>query len=295
MQIALSPWGPGIVYRRAHHKRCEQWRGLYFWLWEQYGKTAVFPINERLWKSAAVFFLTAGPFWIFGDETAALLFGALYAAGIFVAGSNWLSGNSYNSEIPPIEALGWSWRRAAWGSLFGLAVALVLPIFLFSQQGWLNVPLMALGIAILCGMQGHQLSHKTRPNEGTWRALRNAALGGLLAGGLLFLLVSTMIGVVDGLLLGSLLAILVLLTQGGFNGVRHFILRLLLWKTADFPLNSPALLQEACRLSLLQRVGGGYTFRHRLILEHFAQEQAALARSLDRQPIVLNDRNEIAT
>jgi len=52
--------------------------------------------------------------------------------------------------------------------------------------------------------------------------------------------------------------------------VRHGILRFWLWRTSLFSLNLPRFLEDARARVLLRRVGGGYTFTHRLLLDYFA-------------------------
>jgi DNA polymerase III delta prime subunit len=73
-----------------------------------------------------------------------------------------------------------------------------------------------------------------------------------------------------GLLLGVCSAILVCAVTGGLSTLRHYIIRLLLWRSYTFPLNAPRFLDDATTRIQLRRVGGGYSFVHRLILDYFA-------------------------
>ncbi|MBE9137026.1 NACHT domain-containing protein [Nodosilinea sp. LEGE 07088] len=61
------------------------------------------------------------------------------------------------------------------------------------------------------------------------------------------------------------------LFSGGKACIRHFSLRLLLWKNKVAPWNYARFLDYACERIFLQKVGGSYIFIHRLLLEHFAQ------------------------
>lgn len=70
------------------------------------------------------------------------------------------------------------------------------------------------------------------------------------------------LGLVGGLLTGLLL--------GGLAGLQHGILRLILWVTGVLPLKLSRFLDYAADSVLLHRVGGGYMFMHRLLLEYFA-------------------------
>jgi hypothetical protein len=58
--------------------------------------------------------------------------------------------------------------------------------------------------------------------------------------------------------------------SGGWAVLRHIILRRLLHKNQVFPWQVQGFLNDATARILLQRVGGGYSFIHRLLLEYFA-------------------------
>jgi hypothetical protein len=86
------------------------------------------------------------------------------------------------------------------------------------------------------------------------------------------------IGLDSGLLFlqqyGWLLALcgglLVCSMSGGLAVLRHSILRLLLRRAGVVPRHYVRFLDETASCILLQKVGGGYTFVHRLLLEYFA-------------------------
>jgi len=59
-------------------------------------------------------------------------------------------------------------------------------------------------------------------------------------------------------------------SRGGLAVLRHYVIRLLLAHVHSFPWRAPQFLEEATARILLRRVGGGYTFVHRLLLEYFA-------------------------
>ena len=58
--------------------------------------------------------------------------------------------------------------------------------------------------------------------------------------------------------------------SGGWAVLRHFVLRWLLHRRLVFPWHAQEFLNDATARILLQRVGGGYSFIHRLLLEYFA-------------------------
>ncbi|GHO98023.1 hypothetical protein KSF_080710 [Reticulibacter mediterranei] len=63
--------------------------------------------------------------------------------------------------------------------------------------------------------------------------------------------------------------LLVWAVSGGLATLRHYIIRLLLARSHLFPWDAPRFLEEATARILLRRVGGGYSFPHRLLLDYF--------------------------
>jgi hypothetical protein len=61
------------------------------------------------------------------------------------------------------------------------------------------------------------------------------------------------------------------LWYGGLDIINHFILRLLLVIQGHTPSHYDRFLNYVVDRILLQRVGGGYRFIHRLLLDHFAK------------------------
>jgi hypothetical protein len=72
------------------------------------------------------------------------------------------------------------------------------------------------------------------------------------------------------LLLGISSALLIALLTGGLAVLRHIIIRRLLWRSRTFPWQAPQFLNDAAARFFLRRVGGGYSFTHRLLLDHLA-------------------------
>jgi hypothetical protein len=73
-----------------------------------------------------------------------------------------------------------------------------------------------------------------------------------------------------GLFLGISGALLIFLLTGGLAVWRHYSTRFLLQRSRRFPWKAPQFLDDATARFLLRRVGGGYSFTHRLLLDHFA-------------------------
>ena len=85
------------------------------------------------------------------------------------------------------------------------------------------------------------------------------AMGGGLGGGLGGILVGILVGILSFVLSGVLIA-----------AIQRYILRFSLCQIHAFPWKAGAFLESATARILLRRVGGGYSFIHRLLLDYFA-------------------------
>jgi hypothetical protein len=115
-----------------------------------------------------------------------------------------------------------------------------------------------------------------------WLSGRNGLLTGLIVWLVLGLgigLSSELSGMVNvdlvyslltGLLVGLIFGLIFGLLFGGAAFIKHFVLRWFLWRGGSMPWNYPRFLDNAADLILLRKVGGGYIFVHRLLLEYFA-------------------------
>jgi hypothetical protein len=127
--------------------------------------------------------------------------------------------------------------------------------------------------------------HLSRPNEGIRRSLSHAGFAALLfgpAGGIATGGISALafgLGGVAGwpilaagftVIFGCIFAFHFLTVQGGIACLEHYVLRYSLWKTGEFPWNAVRFLDFAQERILLRKVGGGYIFVHRLLLEYFS-------------------------
>jgi len=128
---------------------------------------------------------------------------------------------------------------------------------------------LGLILGIVRGMTGPGIEEVTVPNQGIWQSTKNAFIFGLasaivmsLAAKLLdwYFIAWGQYGLIFGLAVG-----------GGEACVKHFILRVILYFNGYIPWNYTRFLDYATQLIFLQKVGGGYIFIHRLLLEHFAR------------------------
>jgi hypothetical protein len=73
-----------------------------------------------------------------------------------------------------------------------------------------------------------------------------------------------------GLNHGQIAGLLAGLLAGGMSTIQHVVLRLWLIRNGSTPWNYVKFLDYAADRILLRKVGGGYMFIHRMLLEYFA-------------------------
>jgi hypothetical protein len=204
-----------------------------------------------------------------------------------------------NPEIQPAEVFIWSWlnwRRNFAKSLgYGLLVGFVFGLIWALSLGIVNGLSLGLLLGLFFGSfysfigglaSGLQEERNLmRPNQGMWRSARNsvcaglisACASGLLAGTVFGLLAGLRHGTEAGLFKGLITGITTLLSvgtiiglrEGGIACIQHVLLRWQLWQAGSIPWNYPHFLDYAAERILLRKVGGGYIFIHRLLLEYF--------------------------
>jgi hypothetical protein len=193
--------------------------------------------------------------------------------------------------------LTWSWKAAA----KGCAQLLILMLVFWDVTGLARfvragdfVPAMVLGgvvIAAIAGMRPVVREMKTLPNQGIRLSVRCALHSALIVELILTLILWPLAfmsrsepqvrdapvlqplwgGLIVGLVLGLSGALLAGAWLGGIDVILHYFLRLLLYMKGRTPLNLVRFLDYAAKdLNFLQKVGGGYIFIHRMLLEHFA-------------------------
>ena len=151
----------------------------------------------------------------------------------------------------------------------------------FRRLALLLVPLgLVLGVAR--GLERRPRENKASPNEGIRLSARHAValgpVGGLIAVLVLGLLVFRfdVALLVDSAFWSGLAGVFVffsLLTGlwcGGLDVIQHLTLRSILGLAGAAPWRLARFLDHASGHILMRKVGGGYIFIHRLLLEHFA-------------------------
>ncbi len=195
------------------------------------------------------------------------------------------------SRITPTETLRWSWRKARNNLLLGLTLGPLLGWCLkvgfglmFGSRSCLlsgsclaNHSLIGLSFGatlgltfgLIRGLSGKRIGKTSRPNAGIWQSARNSAV---------FALVAMVTLYIPGFFLGNTKATFWAATGlafgfsagGGEALIKHILLRLILTLSGTTPWNYSKFLDHATASIFLQKVGGGYLFIHRLLLEHFA-------------------------
>jgi hypothetical protein len=189
-----------------------------------------------------------------------------------------------SKKINPAEALTWSKEGIQLGLIAGLLFGLLFGLFTGLLTGLLTGLIAGLLAGLIAGLtvglSRGQLAERfmLSPNEGIRRSRANGLLAGLLVGllvglptGLLFWL---LIGPYTGLLVGLLTGPRTGLSAGLDAVLEHYTLRISLACFSPFPLKAIPFLEDATACILLRRVGGGYSFTHRLLLDHFADMDA---------------------
>ncbi len=182
------------------------------------------------------------------------------------------------------------------GPGIGLAYGLMMGLIVGVGTGlgyWL-----ALGLFQSIAQEQIEDQDRQSLNQGVRRSTLNSTIIGLLSGaiigglGFLGYWLSYVLneglskglsyGLDDGLStgLGSALSVVWLFAiagglvgwavSGGWAVLRHVVLRWVLHRRHVFPWHAQAFLNDATARILLCRVGGGYSFIHRLLLEYFA-------------------------
>ncbi|MEM7483506.1 MAG: hypothetical protein AAF481_20290, partial [Acidobacteriota bacterium] len=142
----------------------------------------------------------------------------------------------------------------------------------------------ALAFAVVRSIDRGPREDKAAANEGIRLSIKNTLILGPLGGLIGVLILSLLIFRFDLAMLTDssawpglaaiflCFAVLTGLWFGGLDVIRHYILRAILAVSGQVPWRYADFLDHAAERILLRRVGGGYIFVHRLLLEHFAAD-----------------------
>lgn len=151
--------------------------------------------------------------------------------------------------------------------IVGLIVGLIFGLIAGLIAGLIFGLFWGLIFGLIGGLSSTEVEHRTTPNQG----IRNSAKNGL-SFGLSF-------GLIGGLILGLSGGLVGGLQYGGLACIQHFNLRLILYRKGRIPWNHARFLDYAAERLLMKKVGGGYVFVHRMLMEHLAQREAIRSES----------------
>lgn len=237
------------------------------------------------------------------------IFWAHYGMVGLIAGGIAGAAGVHPRRITLVETLRWSWSKALRSIPITLGIGFVSVFLGFLFTGLFFLEFQDLKTSLICslvagalgglnswllgGLVSGELNTKAIPNQGIWRSARSAALSSLIFGlgiGLIIglgaglgvtLFPNRFLGQCDaacglgyglGYLLfwGSSIGMIVGLSFGGYACLSHLTLRLVLWRSGALPLRLVSFLDHCAERIFLRKVGGGYIFVHRLLLEYFA-------------------------
>jgi eukaryotic-like serine/threonine-protein kinase len=184
------------------------------------------------------------------------------------------------NTIKSVESLSFSWeifRNVALvgftvaGLLFGIYYGQLQELAIGIDVGVVAGMIWGLFFGLVMGFENKIRSDIASPNQGIILSLKNGVLFGLppvfiFSLGFRSIYGSWFWGLYFGIIAGLTLG----LNRGLGAAIKHYVLRLVLCLSGKMPLNYIPLLDYCAKLILLKKVGGGYIFIHRMLLEYFA-------------------------
>ena len=174
------------------------------------------------------------------------------------------------TDIQTIEGIAWSWRGALQGVLLGLGLGVLFRIVLGSRVGIVLVVILGFSISLIGGLKGKILDTKNTPNQGILLTLQSALIGAVIVGTSSGMIAWLTVGPISGFVFGMSLGGIILFGYGGGDVVKHVLLRLIFWRKDRITWNFSGFLDHTVNLLFMRRVGSGYIFVHRMLMEYFA-------------------------
>jgi hypothetical protein len=160
--------------------------------------------------------------------------------------------------------------------LVGLSAAVVCTTITLWGLGGLKAAeftaaAIGLGGVALTGVRRVALPPDDTANSGLHATVANGVLAFLLVLACATFVFGLGYGLLYGFAVGLCLATVAGLRFGGVDAVYHYTLRCALFAERRIGLRLDMHLEAAAEVGLLRRLGGGYLFMHRLLLEHYAK------------------------
>jgi DNA polymerase III delta prime subunit len=219
-------------------------------------------LARKMRKHSQSIFLELEPSWL-DTRAAEVTYGAIEALSL---------GLVFGLFFGPMSALIFGWLIRAIGEhtarIAGLSGGMFVGLSLI-----IILCLLDAIVPVICGLVNLLLAGlwlEGAPFLVTWLIFW---LNFALSAGLSFWLSARLTsGLSYGLLLGLFAALIfgVNLYLGVLDVIKHYALRLTLWLSRYTPFNFITFLDQCVKLIFLKKVGGGYIFIHRMLLDYFA-------------------------
>lgn len=211
-------------------------------------------------------------------------------------------------EIKLYEKLKWSFKKARFGILknvflgliFGLAYGLIYGVTIGLQAKYIKNEtiiycLISGGIFVLNnGWISLDIQDRIFPNQGIKNSVKNSNFIGLMQ--VMFVCIfygitarffyqsNVIYNLIYGLFFASIVGFVFWVGYGGSSFIGHFSLRQILYHKGLIPWNYACFLDHASKCRLMKKVGGGYIFYHRMLMEHFAQRNKVIRELVPSTP-----------
>jgi hypothetical protein len=193
------------------------------------------------------------------------------------------------------ERLLYNYFGLARGLAFGLTIGVIVGLISGLTAG-LTIGIiigLAIGLSrgLAFGLEMKELETGRSPNERVQRSAKNALLVGPILGMTITIGIGLIYGMgfgpdvelIEGPILGLAVALGVWLIYGGSPWVLHYLL-IIAFRINNFaPLKYAHFLDYATDRIFLRKVGGGYVFIHRMIMDYFA--------SLEPDEVINNEKS----
>jgi len=231
--------------------------------------------------------------------------GLIFGLGVALIFGLFFGLNFNEEDISTVDSLSFDWKKTRNGLGRGLSFGLIIGLML-----WLNFGLSSglIGFGLIFGLIGGlsfglteglsavQVDQTKYPGQRLVFTAKNflavsliAGLSfGLIVGLIVELIVELIIELGVGLNFGLGVALIFGLffglggglKYGGLALIQHYTLRFILTRDNLLPWKLVPFLDHCVDLIFLRRVGGGYIFVHRLLMEHFAEMYAEMYKEI---------------
>ncbi|MEP0881089.1 NACHT domain-containing protein [Trichocoleus sp. ST-U3] len=182
-------------------------------------------------------------------------------------------------KIKLADGLDMTWQKAGSWLIGGIIIGLFLG--LTNEQlikGLILGLTLGMSLMLMFGVTGEKIRSRSKPNQGIKDSAKNIIVVSLVSLPVAMLSYTVPL-VANGQSIEPINIVITGFSWGMFFGIvsaglpviKHFALRLILWKSGAIPWNYARFLSYANERRLIKQVGGRYRFIHDLLREHFAK------------------------